>query len=132
VSTTRPETILGDVAVAINPNDVRYKGLNGVQLWHPFRKCTIPIIYDHSVDKDFGTGNFFLNHDFSFLIYFKFYLIKGAVKLTPAHDIFDYELAIKHDLPIVNVIDEYGKISCEHEEFNVNYIYCIIDSRYGL
>lgn len=48
--------MLGDVAVAINPDDVRYKGLNGVKLWHPFRKCTIPIIYDNSVDKDFGTG----------------------------------------------------------------------------
>lgn len=58
VSTTRPETILGDVAVAINPNDIRYKGLDGVKLWHPFRKCTIPIIYDDSVDKDFGTGTF--------------------------------------------------------------------------
>lgn len=56
VSTTRPETILGDVAIAINPDDVRYKGLNCVKLWHPFRKCTIPIIYDHSVDKEFGTG----------------------------------------------------------------------------
>lgn len=57
VSTTRPETLLGDVAVAINPDDVRYKGLNGVELWHPFRNCTIPIVYDHSVDKYFGTGN---------------------------------------------------------------------------
>jgi len=46
------------VAVAVNPNDVRYKELDNVKLWHPFRKCVIPIIYDHSVDKDFGTGTF--------------------------------------------------------------------------
>uniref|UniRef100_A0A2S2Q8D5 valine--tRNA ligase n=1 Tax=Sipha flava TaxID=143950 RepID=A0A2S2Q8D5_9HEMI len=97
VSTTRPETMLGDVAIAVNPDDVRYKGLDGVKLWHPFRKCTIPIIYDNSVDKYFGTG---------------------AVKLTPAHDVFDYELAIKHNLPIINVIDESGNISCKDEEFN--------------
>lgn len=51
--------MLGDVAIAINPNDIRYKGLEGVKVWHPFRKCTIPIIYDNSVDKDFGTGIFF-------------------------------------------------------------------------
>jgi len=47
--------------VAVNPDDVRYKGLNGVKLWHPFRKCTIPLIYDHSVDKHFGTGIFVHN-----------------------------------------------------------------------
>jgi valyl-tRNA synthetase len=50
--------VLGDVAVAVNPDDIRYKGLNDVKLWHPFRKCTIPIIYDSSVDKNFGTGIF--------------------------------------------------------------------------
>lgn len=50
-----------------------------------------------------------------------FCFIKGAVKLTPAHDIFDYELATKHNLPIISVIDEFGKISCEHDEFNVSY-----------
>lgn len=60
VSTTRPETILGDVAVAVNPNDPRYKGLEGAKLWHPLRKCTIPIIYDHSIEKDFGTGFFYI------------------------------------------------------------------------
>lgn len=49
------------------------------------------------------------------------YFILGAVKLTPAHDVFDYELAIKHNLPIINVIDESGNISCKDEEFNVIY-----------
>lgn len=49
------------------------------------------------------------------------YFITGAVKLTPAHDIFDYELAINHNLPIINAIDESGNISCKDEEFNVNY-----------
>lgn len=67
MSTTRPETMLGDVAVAVNPNDNRYKGLDGVKLWHPFRKSTIPIIYDNSVDKNFGTGTFF---QFKLLVHF--------------------------------------------------------------
>ncbi|XP_050543187.1 valine--tRNA ligase-like isoform X1 [Daktulosphaira vitifoliae] len=97
VSTTRPETILGDVALAVHPEDGKYKGLIGTLVWHPFRKCTIPIIVDSSVDKNFGTG---------------------VVKVTPAHDIFDYELAIKHNLPIKSVIDESGRINFEDQEFD--------------
>ncbi|XP_050420491.1 valine--tRNA ligase-like [Adelges cooleyi] len=96
VSTTRPETVLGDVALAVHPNDKRYQGLDGATVWNPFRKCTIPIIYDKSVDMNFGTG---------------------AVKLTPAHDLFDYELANKHNLPIINVINESGDITSEYKEF---------------
>lgn len=59
------------MAVAVNPDDARYKGLNDVKLWHPFRKCTIPIIYDQSVDKNFGTGiSVYNNLLFGFYKYF--------------------------------------------------------------
>lgn len=59
VSTTRLETIYGDVAVAVHPEDSRYSHLRGSYLWHPFRQCKIPIIFDDFVDMSFGTGKFF-------------------------------------------------------------------------
>lgn len=68
VSTTRPETILGDVAVAVNPKDDRYSSFIGRKLWHPFRKEAIPIIADDFVDSTFGSGN--NNLCFSFYIQF--------------------------------------------------------------
>ncbi|XP_065090132.1 valine--tRNA ligase [Ochlerotatus camptorhynchus] len=91
ISTTRPETLLGDVAVAVNPNDGRYGHLknNRTMLWHPVRKEEIPLIFDESVDPEFGTG---------------------AVKITPAHDRYDYDMAKKHRLPLVEVIDSKGTI----------------------
>ncbi|XP_055607364.1 valine--tRNA ligase [Uranotaenia lowii] len=91
ISTTRPETMLGDVAVAVNPNDGRYDHLknNRTMLWHPFRKEEIPLIFDESIDPEFGTG---------------------AVKITPAHDKYDYDMAKKHRLPLVEVIDSKGQI----------------------
>ncbi|XP_039437405.1 valine--tRNA ligase [Culex pipiens pallens] len=91
ISTTRPETLLGDVAVAVNPNDGRYEHLRGTtsMLWHPIRKEEIPLVFDESVDAEFGTG---------------------AVKITPAHDRYDFELAKRHRLPLVEVIDCKGRI----------------------
>lgn len=91
VSTTRPETMLGDVAVAVNPNDGRYEHLRGkrIMLWHPVRKDEIPLIFDESVDPEFGTG---------------------AVKITPAHDRYDYDMARKYRLQLVEVIDSKGAI----------------------
>uniref|UniRef100_A0A1B6D572 valine--tRNA ligase n=2 Tax=Clastoptera arizonana TaxID=38151 RepID=A0A1B6D572_9HEMI len=89
VSTTRIETMLGDVAVAVHPDDPRYTHLHGENLWHPFRRTTIPVICDVSVDPNFGTG---------------------AVKITPAHSFVDYSIAKAHNLPIVPVIDEEGNI----------------------
>ncbi|CAH0387803.1 unnamed protein product [Bemisia tabaci] len=89
VATTRLETMLGDVAVAVNPNDERYKNLKGAFLKHPLRLCHIPLIYDDSVDPNFGTG---------------------AVKITPAHSHADLEVAKRHNLPIVPVITEDGRI----------------------
>uniref|UniRef100_A0A1Q3F3E0 valine--tRNA ligase n=1 Tax=Culex tarsalis TaxID=7177 RepID=A0A1Q3F3E0_CULTA len=91
ISTTRPETLLGDVAVAVNPNDGRYEHLRGTMamLWHPIRKEEIPLVFDESVEAEFGTG---------------------AVKITPAHDRVDFELAKRHRLPLVEVIDCKGRI----------------------
>uniref|UniRef100_A0A182JU20 valine--tRNA ligase n=1 Tax=Anopheles christyi TaxID=43041 RepID=A0A182JU20_9DIPT len=94
VSTTRPETFLGDVAVAVHPEDGRYSHLRNkvTFLWHPVRKEEIPLIFDSAVDRSFGTG---------------------AVKITPAHDRFDFELARRHHLATVEVIDERGAVQ-EH------------------
>ncbi|ALC42892.1 CG5660 [Drosophila busckii] len=99
VSTTRPETMLGDVAVAVHPNDPRYskyRNLDEVKLKHPFRTDSIPLVFDIAVDMEFGTG---------------------AVKITPAHDKFDFELAKRHQLPMRQVFSESGKVVEAFEEF---------------
>ncbi len=85
VATTRPETMLGDVAVAVNPEDERYSKLRGKTLVLPIVEREIPIIEDPAVDREFGTG---------------------AVKITPAHDFNDFEVARRHSLPSVAVMDE--------------------------
>ena len=85
IATTRPETMLGDTAVAVNPSDERYKHLIGKTLILPIVNREIPIIADQYVDKAFGTG---------------------AVKVTPAHDPNDYQMGIRHNLEFVEVIDE--------------------------
>lgn len=92
VATTRPETMLGDTAVAVNPNDERYKKLIGQTLILPIQNREIPIIADESVDKDFGTG---------------------AVKVTPAHSLADSETGLRHNLPSVVIINQYGKMTAE-------------------
>ena len=84
VATTRPETILGDTAVAVNPKDKRFKGLLGKKAILPAVNREIPIIADEAVDPEFGTG---------------------AVKITPAHDPVDFEVAQRHDLPLVNILN---------------------------
>ena len=89
VATTRPETIFGDVAVAVNPNDYKYKDLIGKTVCMPLTGRQIPIIADDYVDKSFGTG---------------------ALKITPAHDPNDYEIGKRHDLKPIWVIDEEGKM----------------------
>jgi len=85
VATTRPETMLGDTAVAVNPEDERYKDLIGQTIELPLTGREIPIVADEYVDAEFGTG---------------------AVKITPAHDPNDYELGIRHDLPQINVMNQ--------------------------
>lgn len=87
VATTRPETMLGDTGVAVNPNDERYKDLIGKTVILPIMNKEIPVIADEFVETEFGTG---------------------CVKLTPAHDVNDYEAGIKHNLDIIQVFDENG------------------------
>ncbi len=89
VATTRPETMLGDAAVAVNPDDDRYKKFVGKQLALPLCNRLIPIIADDYVDKEFGTG---------------------CVKITPAHDFNDYQVGVRHDLPRVSMLDLQAKI----------------------
>ncbi|MFJ1841765.1 MULTISPECIES: valine--tRNA ligase [unclassified Streptomyces] len=90
VATTRAETMLGDTAVAVHPDDERYKHLVGRQIKLPLTNRTIPVVADHHVDPEFGTG---------------------AVKVTPAHDPNDFEIGKRHDLPFLTVMDERAVIT---------------------
>ncbi len=94
IATTRPETMFGDVAVAVNPSDYKYKDLIGKTCVIPLVGREIPIIGDDYVDKSFGTG---------------------ALKITPAHDPNDFEVGVRHKLPSVKVIDEQGKMVARGE-----------------
>ncbi|WP_291319949.1 valine--tRNA ligase, partial [Desulfonatronospira sp.] len=97
VATTRPETMLGDTAVAVNPEDERYRHLIGKNAVLPFLNRRLPIIGDEYVDMEFGTG---------------------CLKITPAHDPNDFELGRKHSLELIQVIDDLGKMTPEAgEEF---------------
>ena len=95
VATTRPETMLGDSAVAVHPEDERYAGMVGKQIKLPITGRLIPIIADDYVDPEFGTG---------------------CVKITPAHDFNDYEMGKRHDLPMINVLTADAKINDESPE----------------
>ena len=97
VATTRPETLLGDVAVAVNPEDERYTYLIGKELILPLTGRTIPVIADEYVEKDFGTG---------------------CVKITPAHDFNDYEVGKRHGTRLINVFDLEAKVLANAEVFN--------------
>jgi len=90
VATTRPETILGDTAVCANPDDVRYKHLKGKMVIVPMTNREVPFIFDSYVDPEFGTG---------------------CLKITPAHDINDYEIGLRHKLPTIDVFNDDGTIS---------------------
>ncbi|MFF2018617.1 valine--tRNA ligase [Paenibacillus sp. NPDC058177] len=92
VATTRPETMLGDTAVAVHPEDERYTDMIGKTLILPIIGREIPVIADEYVDKEFGSG---------------------AVKITPAHDPNDFEVGLRHDLPQINVMDESGTMNAE-------------------
>jgi len=98
IATTRPETILADTAIAVNPKDERYKHLKGKFAIVPFINRTIPVIFDDYVEQDFGTG---------------------CLKVTPAHDPNDYEIGQRHQLPVIDIIDDDGKINaaCEMTEY---------------
>jgi len=90
IATTRPETILGDTAVCVNPADKRYRKLAGKKVYVPMVERLVPIIQDDYVDMEFGTG---------------------CLKITPAHDINDYEIGIKHKLPSIDIFNENGTLS---------------------
>ncbi|MEV5578918.1 valine--tRNA ligase [Streptomyces parvus] len=90
VATTRAETMLGDTAVAVHPDDERYRHLVGKQIKLPLTDRSIPVVADHHVDPEFGTG---------------------AVKVTPAHDPNDFEIGNRHDLPFITVLDERAVIT---------------------
>lgn len=97
VSTTRPETMLGDTAVAVHPEDSRYSHLRNIMLYHPYRNEKIPLIFDESVDPNFGTG---------------------AVKITPSHDKSDFEIGKRHKLQNISVITENGSIANNFKKFS--------------
>ncbi len=97
VATTRVETMLGDTAVAVHPDDPRYQALIGTTLYHPITGRQIPIIADDYVDPEFGSG---------------------AVKITPAHDPNDFEMGLRHNLPMPTIMDERGRISDTGTEFD--------------
>ncbi len=84
VSTTRPETIPGDVAIAVHPDDPRYSGMVGRKVWRPLNRSEIPIIADSAVDPKFGSG---------------------ALKITPAHDKVDHEVGLRHGLPVLDILN---------------------------
>ena len=92
VATTRPETMFGDTAVAVNPNDERYKDIVGKKVILPIKNKPIPVIADEYVDMEFGTG---------------------VVKITPAHDPNDFEVGRRHNLDLVVAIDDYGRMTEE-------------------
>ena len=99
VATTRPETMLGDSAVAVNPNDERYQALIGTFVELPLVGRRIPIIADDYCDPEFGTG---------------------CVKITPAHDFNDYEVGKRHNLPLLNIFDKNAAVLAKAQVFNVD------------
>ncbi len=96
IATTRPETILGDTAVCINPNDERFTHLKGKRVLVPLINRSVPIIEDEYVDMEFGTG---------------------CLKITPAHDINDYEIGMRHNLPSIDIFNDDGTLSQAAEIF---------------
>jgi valyl-tRNA synthetase len=91
VATTRPETIMADTAVAVHPDDPRYLALIGMQVWRPLAREKLPIIGDAAIDPKFGTG---------------------VLKVTPAHDKIDFEIGVRHSLPVIDVLHPDGRINC--------------------
>src|SRR5690625_766797 len=90
ISTTRPETLMGDTAVAVHPEDERYKHLIGKRVWRPFPREEIPVIADTYIDREFGTG---------------------VLKVTPAHDKNDFEIGQRHNLETLDVLNPDGTLN---------------------
>jgi valyl-tRNA synthetase len=91
VATTRPETIMADTGVAVHPKDKRYVDLVGKEVWRPLPREKIPVVADDAIDPEFGTG---------------------VLKVTPAHDILDFEIGQRHKLPVIDVLTADGRIDC--------------------
>lgn len=91
IATTRPETLMGDTGVAVNPTDPRYARYVGMHCWRPFPRAQIPIVADEHIDVEFGTG---------------------VLKVTPAHDRADFEIGQRHNLPIIDILHPDGRINC--------------------
>ncbi|MDR1146505.1 MAG: class I tRNA ligase family protein, partial [Verrucomicrobiales bacterium] len=91
IATTRPETLMGDTAVAVNPGDARYAHLVGLHVWRPFPRAPLPIVSDAHVEFAFGTG---------------------VLKVTPAHDQADFAIGLRHNLPVIDVLTPDAKINC--------------------
>ncbi len=91
VATTRPETIMADVALAVHPDDPRYRAMLGRKVWRPLARAEIPIVSDEAIDPKFGTG---------------------VLKVTPAHDKVDFEIGRRHALPVIYVLTADGRINC--------------------
>ncbi|PYI94105.1 MAG: valine--tRNA ligase [Verrucomicrobia bacterium] len=91
VATTRPETIMADTAVAVYPDDPRYRDLIGKQVWRPLAREKLPVVGDAAIDPKFGTG---------------------VLKVTPAHDKVDFEIGVRHSLPVIDVLHRDGRINC--------------------
>jgi len=96
IATTRPETILADTAICVNPNDERYTHLHGKKVRIPFIDREIPVITDTYVAMDFGTG---------------------ALKVTPAHDLNDYELGLRHKLPVIDILNDDGTLNAKAQRY---------------
>ncbi len=92
IATTRPETIMADAAICVNPADERHHWLRGKKVLIPLINREIPVIEDDYVEMDFGTG---------------------CLKVTPAHDVHDYEIGLRHNLPVLDIIDEHGRLNAE-------------------
>jgi valyl-tRNA synthetase len=98
VATTRPETIMADVGLAVHPDDERYRALLGKKVWRPLHRAQVPVVADEGIDPAFGTG---------------------VLKITPAHDKIDFEIGQRHDLPVIDVLHPNGTINCpEVSELN--------------
>ncbi len=94
VATTRPETIMADVALAVYPNDERYRAYLGKKVWRPLARAEIPVVADEAIDPEFGTG---------------------VLKVTPAHDRVDFEIGQRHQLEVIDVLHPNGTINCSAE-----------------
>jgi valyl-tRNA synthetase len=91
VATTRPETIMADVALAVHPDDARYRSSLGKKVWRPLDRAQLPVVGDEGIDPEFGTG---------------------VLKVTPAHDKLDFEIGQRHNLPVIDVLHPNGRIDC--------------------